>query len=168
IERGDTPSDSGPSRGFLEIEGDVEEAQKQLCELLGTGDCVSRIQYNPKISAIRVDFTGIDPNSNEGALLLSQVVNSEYVYNLTIGNQYRSAAGLKSLGGDTIVNNSNNFDPPRFRIEKPASVLPPTGGDELLAIDPSNAGDRDSQARLAPRPALGFQQPAAGVSRCEH
>ena len=56
----DTPGDSGPSRGPLEIEGDVDEAQKDLCELLGANDCVSRIQYNPKTSAVRVDFRGID------------------------------------------------------------------------------------------------------------
>ena len=167
IESRDTPIDSGPSRGLLEIEGDVDEAQKQLCELLGTDDCVSRIQYNPKISAVRVDFTGIDRNSNEGALLLAQVVNSEYVYNLTIGNQYRSAAGFRSLGGDTIVNNSNTFDPPRFRIEKPAGVRPPKGVDALIAIDPFNARYRDSQGRRVSLAALVFHELAEAYSKVD-
>ncbi len=167
IERRDTPGDSGPSRGLLEIEGDVDEAQKQLCELLGAGDCVSRIQYNPKTSAVTVDFTGIDRHSYEGALLLGQVVNSEYVYNLTIGNQYRSAAGFRSLGGDTIVNNSNTFDPPRFRFEKPASVRPPEGVDALIAIDPFNARYRDSEGRRVSLAALVFHELAEAYSKVD-
>ena len=154
----DTPGDSGPSRGPLEIEGNVDEAQKQLCELLGASHCVSRIQYNPKTAPSELTSEESTAKRNEGALLLGQVVNSEYVYNLTIGNQYRSAAGLRSLGGDTMVNNSNTFDPPRFRIEKPAGVRPPEGVDAVIAIDSLNARYRDSEGRRVSLAALVFHE----------
>ena len=167
IDRRNPPGDSGRSTGLLEIEGDIDEARKQLCELLGAGDCVARIRYNPKTSAVTVDFTGIDRSSNEGALLLGQLVHSEYAYNLTIGNQYRTAAGLRSLGSDTIVNNSNTFDPPRFRIEKPASVRPPEGVDALIAIDPFNARYRDSEGRRVPLAAIVFHELAEAYSKVD-
>ena len=95
------------------------------------------------------------------------MVNSEYVYNLTIGNQYRSAAGLRSLGGDTMVNNSNTFDPPRFRIEKPASVRPPEGVDALIAIDSFNARYRDSEGRRVSLAAVVFHELAEAYSKVD-
>ena len=167
IDRRDSPDNSGRVTGLLTIEGDVDEARKQLCELLGAGDCASRIQFNPQSSAVVVDFTGIDVNTNEGARLLGQLVHSEYAYNLTIGSQYRTAAGLKFLGSDAIVNNSNTFDPPRFRIEKPASVRPPEGVDGLVAIDPLKARYLDSEGRSVPLAAIVFHELAEAYSKVD-
>jgi len=103
-----------PTGQVLTISGDVNEAQKQLCAILGANDCDQRINYNQETNTITVDLTGIDPSKNEGAGLLGQLVGSQNVYNLTLGNDYLTAAGLQSLGSEAIVNNSNSFDPPRF------------------------------------------------------
>ena len=167
IDRRDPLGNLGRVPGLLTIEGDVDEARKQLCELLGVGDCASRIRYNPQTSALVVDFTGIDLTANEGALLLGQLAHSGHAYNLTIGNQYRTAAGLKSLGSVAIVNNSNTFDPPRFRIEKPASVRPPEGVDGLVAIDPLQARYRDSEGRSVSLAAIVFHELAEAYSKVD-
>jgi len=63
-----------PTGQVLQLAGDVNEAQKQLCELLGTSDCGSRISYNSKTNTITVNVAGI--SNNEGALLLGQLVDS--------------------------------------------------------------------------------------------
>jgi hypothetical protein len=151
----------------LQLEGDVEEARRQLCELLGASDCASRIRFNQKGSAVTIDLAGIDSADNEGALLLGQLVHSRYVYSLTIGNQYRTAAGLKYLGSTAIVNNSNSFDPIRFRVEKPASVRPPEGVDALVAIDPFHARYRDSEGRRVPLAAIVFHELAESYSKVD-
>jgi hypothetical protein len=167
IDRRPPPGNSGRSVGLLRIEGDVDEARKQLCQLLGAGDCASRIGYNQQTGAVLVDFTGIDLATNEGALLLGQIVHGEYAYELTIGSQYRTAAGLKSLGTDAIVNNSNTFDPIRFRTEKPARVRPPEGVDALVAIDPLTARFRDSEGRSVPLAAIVFHELAEAYSKVD-
>jgi len=73
IDRRPPPGNSGRSVGLLRIEGDVDETRKQLCELLGAGDCASRIGYNQQTGAVLLNFTGIDLTTNEGALLLGQL-----------------------------------------------------------------------------------------------
>lgn len=156
---------SAPS-SFL-ITGDVDEGKRQLCELLGVEDCESRIAVDPEAGAVAINFGSIDLSRNEGALLLSQLTRSEYVYNFTLGNEYRSAAGIRSLGGDAIVNNSNTFDPPRFRIDKPAVVRPPSKVDSVVAIDPAHARYRDSEGRPVRLSAIIFHELAEAYSKVD-
>lgn len=61
-----------PDGETLQISGDVDEAQKQLCDLIG-GDC-NRITYDQKTNTITVDLNGIDLGQNEGASLLNNLV----------------------------------------------------------------------------------------------
>jgi RHS repeat-associated protein len=84
-----------PDGEILEIPGDVNEAQKQLCNIIG-GDC-SRITYDEKTNTITVDLSGIDLSQNEGASLLSNVVGSSNVYNLTLGDSVQTAGGPLDL-----------------------------------------------------------------------
>jgi hypothetical protein len=155
----------GPAGPMLQIAGDVYEAQRRLCELLRASDC--SISYDPETTAITIDLNGIDPFQNEGALLLEQLVDSEHVYNLTLGNQYRTAAGLKFLGSTGTVNNSNTFDPVRFRTAKPAGVRPPAGVDALIAIDPANAKFLDSEGRQVPLFSIVFHELAEAYSKVD-
>lgn len=149
------------------LAGDVEEAQRRLCELLGANDCGARIRYNSETSRVTVNLAGIDTSKNEGALLLGQLVDSPKVYNLTLGNAYLTAAGWKSLGREAIVNNSNTFDPPRFSFEKPASVRPPEGVDSLVAIDPATARYRDSEGRRVTLSSVIFHELAEAYSKVD-
>jgi len=89
------------------------------------------------------------------------------VYNLTLGDQYLTAAGLKSLGNEAIVNNSNSFDPPRFGIDKPAGVRPPAGVDSLVAINPANARFLDSQGRRVALSSTIFHELAEAYSKVD-
>jgi RHS repeat-associated protein len=156
-----------PSGQILQLAGDVNQAQQQLCQWLGTSDCAQRISYDQKSNTVTVDLNGIDTSQNEGAMLLGQLVGSQNVYNLTLGNQYMTAEGLKSLGNEAIVNNSNSFDPPRFPYDKPAGVRPPKGVDSLVAIDPANAKFRDSQGRPVPLSSIMFHEMAEAYSKVD-
>ena len=167
IDRRPPPGNSGRSIGLLRIEGDVDEERVNnyaSCLALVIALRGSAITNRP---AVLVDFTGIDLPTNEGALLLGQLVHGEYAYNLTIGSQYRTAAGLKSLGTDAIVNNSNTFDPIRFRIEKPAAFRPPEGVDALVAIDALTARYQDSEGRSVPLAAIVFHELAEAYSKVD-
>ena len=139
IDRRGSPDNSGRVTGLLTIEGDVDEARKQLCELLGAGDCASRIQLKPQSSAVVVDFTGIDLNTNEGARLLGQLVHSEYAYNLTIGSQYRTAAGLKSLGRMQSSTTQIPSTHPDFALKSPQ---------EMLSVSRFNSFSHDFQPKI--------------------
>jgi hypothetical protein len=133
----------------------------------GISDCSSRISYNSKTNTITVNLAGIDTAQNEGALLLGQLVDSKNVYNLTLGDQYLTATGLRSLGNEAIVNNSNSFDPPRFGMDKPAGVRPPAGVDSLVAINPANARFRDSQGRSVLLSSTIFHELAEAYSKVD-
>ncbi len=147
--------------------GDANEAQRQLCELVGAGDCDSRLRYNPEAGSITFDLAGIDTSQNEGALLVAQLAQSRKVYNLTIGAGYLTAAGWKSLGDEAIVNNSNSFDPPRFRFDKPAGVRPPAGVDSVVAIDPGQAKFLDSEGRKVPLSSIIFHELAEAYAKVD-
>lgn len=99
-----------PTGERLQLSGEVNEAQKQLCDILGTTDCSRRITYDQKTNTITVDITGIDLAANEGASLLTQVVGSEKLYELNLGSTYMTAAGQMSTPRNDLVNLSNTFD----------------------------------------------------------
>jgi hypothetical protein len=154
-----------PARPLLQVAGDPNRIQEELCRLLGTPDCSSRLSYDSAAGAIVAGLDGIDTSRNEAALLLAQIAGSRKVYNLTLGDRYLSAAGPESLAGEAIVNNSNTFDPPRFPYEKPASVRPPAGVDSLVAINPSVARYVDSEGRPVPLSMLIFHELAEAYAK---
>jgi len=139
-----------PTGERLQLSGDVNEAQKELCEMLGTSDCASRISYNSKTNTITVDMNGIDLAQNEGASLLNNLVSSSNLYDLTIGSEYMTAAGKMSLN-DAIANLNNAADPIQYRSGRPDSRRPATGIDSLVAINPAIATQyKDSQGLRVP------------------
>ena len=138
-----------PTGERLQLSGDVNEAQKQLCEILGTSDCASRMSYDEKTNTITVDIAGL--GNNEGAMLLDQMVGSPKLYDLTIGSEFMTSAGMTPLtdpakGG--VANLNHGFDTQyvyhggRLPNEKPAA-----GVDGIVAINPALAQYVDSKGR---------------------
>jgi RHS repeat-associated protein len=153
-----------PDGEILQIAGDVNEAQKQLCDLIG-GEC-NRITYDEKTNTITVDLAGIDLSQNEGASLISQLVDSSNVYNLTLGDSVQTAGGPLSLGKDPIANLDRNPDS-RYGKGKSATDLPPGGVDSIVGINPAGARFRDSQGRLVPLSSLIFHELAEAYSKVD-
>jgi hypothetical protein len=156
------------ARPLLQVAGDHDRIRDELCELLGTEDCSSRLRYEPAARTIMAELGEIDTSSNEGALLLRQISGSGRIYNLTLGNRYLSAAGPESLDGVALINNSNSFDPPRFPYDKPSSVRPPAGVDSLVAIDPAVARYVDSEGRRVPLSMIVFHELAEAYAKVDH
>lgn len=156
-----------PARPLLQVVGDRNRIQEELCQLLGTTDCSSRLSYESRARTIIADLGGIDTSRNEGARLLAQIAGSRRVYNLTLGDRYLTATGPESLAGEAVVNNSNSFDPPRFPYDKPASVRPPAGVDSLVAIDPAIARYIDSEGRPVPLSMIIFHELAEAYAKVD-
>jgi RHS repeat-associated protein len=155
-----------PDGEILQLSGDVNEAQKQLCDIIG-GDC-SRISYDDKTNTITVDLTGIDLSQNEGASLINSLVDSSNVYNLNLGDTVQTAGGPLSLSGDnSIANLDRNPDDRCASKGKGAKDLPAKGIDDQIAINPKDAVFRDSQGRLVPLSSLIFHELAEAYAKID-
>ncbi len=153
-----------PDGETLQISGDVDEAQKQLCKLIG-GDC-SRVSYNADTHTITVDLTGIDLSKNEGAFLLSDVVESKSVYSLDLGSTMLTAGGLRSVTNDDPVNLDNRPDW-RYGNGKNSMNLPPSGVDDAIGIDPHSRPLRDSNGDVVPLSSTIFHELAEAYAKID-
>ncbi len=158
-----------PTGERLQLSGDVNEAQKQLCEMLGTSDCASRMSYDEKTNTITVDITGL--GDNEGAALLDQLVGSSKLYDLTIGTEFMTSAGMTPLtdpkaGG--VANLNHGYDSQfmyhggRLPHEKPAA-----GVDGIVAINPALAKYVDSKGRRVSLSSLIFHELAEAYGKVD-
>jgi RHS repeat-associated protein len=136
-----------PDGETLQISGNVDEAQKQLCAVIG-GDC-SRISYNSETHTITVNLEGIDLSKNEGASALHDVINSGSAYSLTLGSQMLTAGGLSSLNPENNPSNLDNKFDSRWPKGKVPQNLPPSGIDDAIGINPS-VGRLDASGRVIP------------------
>lgn len=158
-----------PTGERLQLSGDVNEAQKQLCEILGTSDCASRMSYDEKTNTITVDIAGL--GDNEGAMLLDQMVGSSKLYDLTIGSEFMTSAGMTPLtdpqtGG--VANLNHGYDTQfmyhggRLPTEKPAA-----GVDSIVAINPALAQYVDSKGRRVSLSSLIFHELAEAYGKVD-
>ena len=154
-----------PDGEILQLSGDVNEAQAQLCDIIG-GDC-SRVSYNDKTNTITVDLTGIDLSQNEGASLINNLVSSSNVYNLALGDTVQTAGGLLSLSGDNSIANLDRNSDDRYSKGKTAKDLPAKGIDDQVGINPKDAVFRDSQGRLVPLSSLIFHELAEAYAKVD-
>ena len=157
-----------PTGEKLELSGDVNEAQKQLCEILGTSDCASRISHDQKTNIITVNMSGINLAENEGASLLNQLVGSSKLYDLTLGSEFMTAAGKTALD-DAVRNLNNEFDL-QYALHggRTASERPAPGVDDVIAINPAIASHfSDSQWRHVPLSAIIFHELAEACGKVD-
>jgi RHS repeat-associated protein len=128
-----------PTGEKLTISGDLEEVKKQLREILGTNDAEKRINVNEQTNTITIDLSGIDLEQNEGAKLLSDVIESNKVYDVSIGPSVETLGGQLSLvptakGGSSVVNLDNNPDD-RLKSGKRDIDKPKKGIDDQIGIN---------------------------------
>jgi hypothetical protein len=97
---------------------------------LGTSDCADRVSYDKKTGVVSIDFSGIDLSKNEGSRLLSDLVTSKSVYQLSVSEQIDTRAGTRQLNG-LLENLDKN---PDIRYQKGPSSLPPSGIDDNVGI----------------------------------
>jgi RHS repeat-associated protein len=154
-----------PDGETLRISGDVNEALKQLCLLLG-GDC-GRLSYDAATNTITVDLSGINLDQNEGASLLSNVVGSGSVYNLDLGSTMLTAGGLRSLAGDDSIQNLDNKADWRYGKGKSAKDKPPPGVDDQIGINPKDAVYRDSKGHIVPLSSMIFHELAEAYAKID-
>jgi len=130
-----------PTGERLQLSGDVNEAQKQLCEMLGTSDCSSRMSYDEKANTITVDIAGLA--DNEGAILLDQLAGSSKLYDLTIGSEFMTSEGITPLtdpqtGG--VANLNHGYDTQyMYHGGRLGHQKPSAGVDGIVAINPALA-----------------------------
>jgi RHS repeat-associated protein len=153
-----------PDGETLQISGNVDDAQKQLCVLIG-GDC-SRISYNGDTHTITVNLTGIDLSQNEGASLLNDVVGSKNDYSLDLGSSMLTAGGLRSVTNDDPVNLDNTADW-RYGKGKKATDRPPAGVDDAIGIDPNSRQFRDSHGNVVPLSSVIFHELAEAFAKVD-
>jgi RHS repeat-associated protein len=153
-----------PDGEILKIAGDVNEAQRQLCELIG-GDC-SRISYDSNTNTITVNLSGIDLTQNEGASLLGNLVNSTSTYGLDLGSTMMTAGGLRSVTNDDPINLDDRADW-RYGKGKSARDLPPQGFDDVVGIDPNSRKFRDSRGLVVPLSSEIFHELAEAYSKID-
>jgi hypothetical protein len=143
--------------GGLWLSGDVEDAIGRLHWIAGpplieaiTVDETGRVRLNRRLV---LELAGVqdvnDPSalarlrsliaSNEGLLLLVQVVEGAHRYVLHVGTQAMTRGGKVSVEGS--INLDNNFDsrinPYRKNGKKLDRERPPKGFDAVIAINPS-------------------------------
>jgi hypothetical protein len=153
-----------PDGETLQISGNVDEAQRQLCVLIG-GDC-SRISYNGDTHTITVNLTGIDLSQNEGASLLNDVVGSKNDYSLDLGSSMLTAGGLRSVTNDDPINLDNRADW-RYGKGKSSKDLPPVGVDDAIGIDPNSRQFRDSKGNVVPLSSTIFHELAEAFAKVD-
>ncbi len=154
-----------PNGETLTIAGNLEQIKAQICDIVGTSDCSQRISYDQQTSTITLNLNGIDTSENEGALLLSQLVGSSSTYNLTLGSSFQTAGGTRALTGDTPNQNLANFDDRLGKLTQ--FQRPPSGVDDIVAIDPSRARFMDTSGRVVSLSSLIFHELAEAYAKID-
>lgn len=152
-----------PTGETLRVSGDLNSAMGSLCEQIGQKAGCSQVTYDDKTKTITVDFGGIDLSKNEGAALLSQVIGSQNVYDLSMGASVQTAGGSRSV--ESPLNLDRNSDI-RFGKGKTAMDLPAAGIDGQVALNPA-VQFRDSQGRLVPLSNLVFHELAEAYAKVD-
>ncbi|MFN9296123.1 MAG: RHS repeat-associated core domain-containing protein, partial [Acidobacteriota bacterium] len=71
-----------PTGTTLTVSQGWDQAQQDLCRILGGNQCADRISRNEKTGIVTVDLTGIDVSKNAGAKLLGDLTGSANTYDL--------------------------------------------------------------------------------------
>ncbi len=132
-----------PTGEKLSLSGNILEAKNELCHIIGEAciDGGKNITYDEKTNTLTVDLTGVDLEQNEGAKLLSDLVNSDKQYNFTVGTQYDSQGGMQNLTGREA-----NLPSFQDQIQGP-TLKPPAKIDDLVAINPGVKFEPDANCK---------------------
>jgi len=124
-----------PTGTELRVSQGWDQAQQDLCKVLGTADCGDRIAYDQKTHVVNVNLEGIDLAKNEGAKLLGDLTGSKNVYDLSYGPTVGTSGGLVNV--DFLKNLDVNPDW-RYGKGKQATDLPAAGIADEIAFNWGN------------------------------
>lgn len=154
-----------PTGEYLRLTGDLTTDAAAICAIVNTGDCRHRVMIDDK-GNLTFDTNGLDLNTNEGALLISQLVNSSNTYSFGLSNTAMTQGGPIDLAGNAISNLDNHLDD-RYTNGKTPTDLPPTGVDDAVTINPATAVYQDSKNRAVSLSSLVFHELAEAYAKID-
>ena len=124
-----------PTGTTLTVSQGWDQAQQDLCGILGGNQCADRISRDNKTGVVTVDLTGIDVSKNAGAKLLGDLTGSQNVYDLSYGPTVDTQGG--QLNVTFIANLDANADW-RYGKGKLPTDLPRAGVSDQIAFNWGN------------------------------
>ena len=145
-----------PTGERLQFSGDVDAARDQICKMLGTQDCYSRIGYDDERDSITINTDGLD---DESALLIDQLISADELYVLSIGDTVETAAGPIPIG-ESGVKNLNHGPDKQYQAHggRLSSERPKHNVSGIVGIDPSKVNYMDSMGRNVPLSNIVFHE----------
>ncbi len=151
-----------PTGEVLRLSGDVPEAQADVCHIVGSDNC-NRVVLDQQTGVVTFDTTGLDLSKNEGALLISQLVNSNKVYDYSVDTNANTAGGPVSLKNE-VESNLDDRPDERYSKGKNPTDLPPKGVNDQVTINP-HEHYVDSQGRAVPQWSVAFHELAEAYGK---
>ena len=154
-----------PNGDELRVSQGWDQAQQDLCSVLGTSDCAGRISYDQKTQMVSVNLKGIDLSKNAGAQLLSDLTGSASVYDLAYGST------VDTQGGRINVNFIENLDTNpdwRYGKGKQPTDLPAAGIADQVAFNWANVTPTsENSLRPADRSSVVFHELAEAFAKID-
>jgi RHS repeat-associated protein len=125
-----------PNGEELFLTGNINEAKKMLCQILGSA-CINggdNLIYNAKAKTLTVDFNNADLSLNEGANLINDLSEADEKYLFSVGNKYRATDKKGREKTKDMISIETNL--PSFP-DQHVTLSPPKGFDSSVTIDPS-------------------------------
>jgi RHS repeat-associated protein len=116
----------------LYLYGAISQVKSDLCQMIGDAckNGGSNLVYDEKNHTVTVDLSNVALEQNDGAKVLSQMVNDkEHNFAYTLGTSFQTAAGKRDIGSGLtrslpVFSDQKNYD----------NNLPPAGFSSSIAI----------------------------------
>jgi len=158
-----------PTGMILQLFGNTANDLEDLCSKVGSANC-NRIQVSDK-GVVSFNTEGLDLSQNEGAKLISDLVQSQNVYGFSEGPTVETAGGTVRV--DEITN-LDNRDDSRLDFRTPPgkrpNEMPPKGVDDIVAVNRNPNGILISltNLELAERWTQAFHELAEAYNKINH
>jgi RHS repeat-associated protein len=155
-----------PTGTTLTVSQGWDQAQQDLCRILGGNQCADRISRNEKTGIVTVDLTGIDVSKNAGAKLLGDLTGSANTYDLAYGSTVETQGGQLNV---TFIANLDGKPDWRYGKGKQPTDLPRAGVDGQIAFNWSNVTPTSTNSLLpAERYSVVFHELAEAFAKVDH
>ena len=114
-----------PTGKILQLTGDAAQTKNDLCQIVGQDNC-SRITVDDKTGVVTFDTKDLDLSKNEGAALVSDLVNSKNTYEFSEGPTVQTDKGPRKI--IHIIENLPSFG------DQPQIGKPRTGVSDVVAL----------------------------------
>jgi len=154
-----------PNGDELRVSQGWDQAQQDLCGILGTSDCAERISYDQKTQIVSVNLKGIDLSKNAGAQLLSDLTGSPSLYDLAYGSTVNTRGGLINVN---FIENLDINPDWRYGKGKQPTDLPASGIADQIAFNWANVTPTSTNLlRPADRSTVVFHELAEAFAKID-